>query len=56
MSVDIRPLAATELELPRFVDWLQQVVIAISKVWMQSNSPTKTNRRSRPAKIIERRR
>lgn len=55
MSIDIRPLVETEPEIPRFVEWLQQVVEALRKVWMQDNFPSKRNRRSRPAKIIERR-
>ena len=55
MSVDIRPLAETEPELPRFAEWLQQVMEALRKVGAQDNFPSKRNRRSRPAKIIERR-
>lgn len=55
LSVEVKYIAETEQEIPRFVEWLQQVVEALRKVWMQDNSPSKRNRRSRPAKIIERR-
>ena len=55
LSVEIKSIAETEQEIPRFVEWLQQAAEALRQVWTQDNFPSKRNRRSGPAKIIERR-
>ncbi len=56
LSVEVSHIAETEQEIPRFVKWLQQFSIALHKLWKPRNSASKKNRRSGPAKIVERRR
>ncbi len=54
LSVDIKPIAETEQHLSAFAESLAAIFAAFVRVW-RPKPQAKQNRRSRPAKNLERR-